>query len=205
MKHKGIYIDETDMREVLRETDTGNVICKGICFSLFADHDYQIKMDDFIGAYGFEIEDNEESIEKFVKRYIDENYEEYKEKQFKALLEADYKAFVYDVKDFHKDYDIIENAEQIADMKRAFENLCSLKDVPLEVMEYIVTLRRPLETVCNYFSYDKEQFAKEFTECIKMVAQDQKNNYGLVEEYEDRDEKVIDTVEPEEDAGMMMQ
>ena len=37
-----------------------------------------------------------------------------------------------------------------------------------------------------------------------MVAQDQKNNYGLVEEYEDREEKVIDTAEPEEDAGMTM-
>ena len=55
MKYEGIYIDETDMSEVLRETETGDVLCKGICFSLFADHDYQIKMDDFIGAFGFEI------------------------------------------------------------------------------------------------------------------------------------------------------
>lgn len=205
MKYKGIYIDETDMSEVLRETETGDVLCKGICFSLFADHDYQIKMDDFIGAFGFEIEDNEGSIEKFVKCRIDDNYEKYKEKQFKALLEADYKAFVYDVKDFHKDYDIIENAEQIADMKRAYENLSSLKNVPLEVMEYIVTLRRPLETICDFFIPDTSQFVKELSECINEVANEKRCNYGLLEEYEQLDEKDIADNEPENEQGMTMQ
>jgi len=205
MKYRGFYIDETETTDVLRPTETGSEKCNGIWFRLYADSDYGIQIDDFIGAYGHEIEKSEESVEQFVKTYIDQYYAEYKEQQFRLLLEKDYKDYVYDVKQFDEDFDIVEDAEEIANMKRAYECLKDFKGITLEEMEYLVTLRRPLETVCNYFSYDKEQFAKEFTECIKMVAQDQKNNYGLVKEYEDRDEKVIDTVEPEEDAGMTMQ
>ena len=205
MKYRGFYIDETEATDVLRPTETGSEKCDGIWFRLYADSDYGIQIDDFIGAYGHEIENSEESVEQFVKTYIDQYYAEYKEQQFRLLLEKDYKDYVYDVKQFDEDFDIVEDAEEIANMKRAYECLKDFKGITLEEMEYLVTLRRPLETVCNYFSYDKEQFAKEFTECIKMVAQDQKNNYGLVEEYEDRDEKVIDAVEPEEDAGMTMQ
>ena len=205
MKYRGFYIDETETTDVLRPTETGSEKCNGIWFRLYADSDYGIQIDDFIGAYGHEIENSEESVEQFVKTYIDQYYAEYKEQQFRLLLEKDYKDYVYDVKQFDEDFDIVEDAEEIANMKRAYECLKDFKGITLEEMEYLVTLRRPLETVCNYFSYDKEQFAKEFTECIKMVAQDQKNNYGLVKEYEDRDEKVIDTVEPEEDAGMTMQ
>lgn len=205
MKYRGFYIDETETTDVLRPTETGSEKCDGIWFRLYADSDYGIQIDDFIGAYGHEIENSEESVEQFVKTYIDQYYAEYKEQQFRLLLEKDYKDYVYDVKQFDEDFDIVEDAEEIANMKRAYECLKDFKGITLEEMEYLVTLRRPLETVCNYFSYDKEQFAKEFTECIKMVAQDQKNNYGLVEEYEDRDEMVIDAVEPEEDAGMTMQ
>ena len=205
MKYRGFYIDETETTDVLRPTETGSEKCDGIWFRLYADSDYGIQIDDFIGAYGHEIENSEESVEQFVKTYIDQYYAEYKEQQFRLLLEKDYKDYVYDVKQFDEDFDIVEDAEEIANMKRAYECLKDFKGITLEEMEYLVTLKRPLETVCNYFSYDKEQFAKEFTECIKMVAQDQKNNYGLVEEYEDRDEKVIDAVEPEEDAGMTMQ
>lgn len=205
MKYRGFYIDETEATDVLRPAETGSEKCDGIWFRLYADSDYGIQIDDFIGAYGHEIENSEESVEQFVKTYIDQYYAEYKEQQFRLLLEKDYKDYVYDVKQFDEDFDIVEDAEEIANMKRAYECLKDFKGITLEEMEYLVTLRRPLETVCNYFSYDKEQFAKEFTECIKMVAQDQKNNYGLVKEYEDRDEKVIDTVEPEEDAGMTMQ
>ena len=205
MKYRGFYIDETETTDVLRPTETGSEKCDGIWFRLYADSDYGIQIDDFIGAYGHEIENSEESVEQFVKTYIDQYYAEYKEQQFRLLLEKDYKDYVYDVKQFDEDFDIVEDAEEIANMKRAYECLKDFKGITLEEMEYLVTLRRPLETVCNYFSYDQEQFAKEFTECIKMVAQDQKNNYGLVEEYEDRDEMVIDAVEPEEDAGMTMQ
>lgn len=205
MKYRGFYIDETETTDVLRPTETGSEKCDGIWFRLYADSDYGIQIDDFIGAYGHEIENSEESVEQFVKTYIDQYYAEYKEQQFRLLLEKDYKDYVYDVKQFDEDFDIVEDAEEIANMKRAYECLKDFKGITLEEMEYLVTLKRPLETVCNYFSYDKEQFAKEFTECIKMVAQDQKNNYGLVEEYEDRDEMVIDAVEPEEDAGMTMQ
>ena len=204
MKYRGFYIDETETTDVLRPTETGSERCNGIWFQLYADPDYSIQIDDFIGAYGYEIEDSEESAEQFVKTYIDKYYAEYKEQQFRLLLEKDYKDYVYDVKQFDEDFDIVEDAEEIANMKRAYECLKEFKGITLEEMEHLVSIRRPLETVCNYFSYDKEQFAKEFTECIKMVAQDQKNNYGLVEEYEDREEKVIDTAEPEEDAGITM-
>lgn len=204
MKYRGFYIDETEMNDILRENDSGDVRCDGICFGVFADNDYQIKIDDFIGAYGFEIEDNDESIENFLKWYIDGNYEEYKEKQFKALLEADYKAFVYDVKQFDEDYDIIDNAEQIADMKRAYENLSSIKSIPLETMEYIVTLRRPLETICDCFIPDTNQFVKEFTQCINEVASEKRCNYGMLEEYEQLDEDDIANNEPENEQEMTM-
>lgn len=205
MKYRGLYITGEETNDVPRFNDKGSVICDGIWFRIYADSGYQIEMDDFKAAYGFDMERSEESVEKFLAEHIDKFYPEYKEQQFRLLLEKDYKDYVYDVKQFDEDFDIAEDAEEIANMKRAYECLKDFKGITLEEMEYLVTLRRPLETVCNYFLYDKEQFAKEFTECIKMVAQDQKNNYGLVEEYEDRDEKVIDTVEPEEDAGMTMQ
>ena len=57
-------------------------------------------------------------------------------------------------------------------------------------MEYLVTIRRPLETVCNSFSADDNQFVKEFSECIKEVAQEKRCNYGMIEEYENEKEFV---------------
>lgn len=198
MKYRGLYISREEANDVPRFNDKGRVICEGIWFRVFADNDYQVEMDDFKAAYGFDMERSQESVEKFLTEHIDKFYPEYKEQQFRMLLEKDYKDYVYDVKQFDEDFDIVEDAEEIANMKRAYECLKDFKGITLEEMEYIVTLRRPLETVCNYFSYDKNRFAEEFMQCIKVVAQEQKNNYGLVEEYEGCDEKVIDVVEPEE-------
>ena len=70
MKYRGFYIDETETTDVLRPTETGSEKCDGIWFRLYADSDYGIQIDDFIGAYGHEIENSEESVEQFVKGYI---------------------------------------------------------------------------------------------------------------------------------------
>ena len=204
MKYRGFYIDETETTDVLRPTETGSEKCDGIWFRLYADSDYGIQIDDFIGAYGHEIENSEESVEQFVKGYIDQYYAEYKKQQFRLLLEKDYKDFVYDVKQFSEDFDIIDDAEQIANMKKAYENIKNLDSVSLEDMEYLVTIRRPLETICNSFSADDNQFVKEFSECIKEVAQEKRCNYGMIEEYENAEEKDITEDEPTESAGMTM-
>lgn len=204
MRYRGLYISSEETNDVQRFNDKGRVICDGIWFRVFADHEYEIEMDDFKAAYEFDMERSEEGVKEFLKGHIDKFYQEYKEQQFRMLLEKDYKNYVYDVKQFDEDFDIIEDAEEIANMKRAYECMKNFKGITLEEMEYLVALRRPLETVCNYFSYDKNHFAEEFTQCIKMVAQDRKNNYGLVEEYEDRDEKVINA-EENEMSGMTMQ
>ena len=52
MKYRGFYIDETETTDVLRPTETGSERCNGIWFRLYADADYGIQIDDFIGAYG---------------------------------------------------------------------------------------------------------------------------------------------------------
>ena len=204
MKYRGFYIDETETTDVLRPTETGSEKSDGIWFRVYADSDYGIQIDDFIGAYGHEIENSEESVEQFVKGYIDQYYAEYKKQQFRLLLEKDYKDFVYDVKQFSEDFDIIDDAEQIANMKKAYENIKNFDSVSLEDMEYLVTIRRPLETVCNSFSADDNQFVKEFSECIKEVAQEKRCNYGMIDEYENAEEKDITEDEPTESAGMTM-
>ncbi len=204
MKYRGFYIDETKTTNVLRPTETGSEKCDGIWFRLYADSDYGIQIDDFIGAYGHEIENSEESVEQFVKGYIDQYYAEYKKQQFLLLLEKDYKDFVYDVKQFSEDFDIIDDAEQIANMKKAYENIKNFDSVSLEDMEYLVTIRRPLETICNSFSADDNQFVKEFSECIKEVAQEKRCNYGMIDEYENAEEKDITEDEPTESAEMTM-
>ena len=86
MKYRGFYIDETKTTNVLRPTETGSEKCDGIWFRLYADSDYGIQIDDFIGAYGHEIENSEESVEQFVKGYIDQYYAEYKKQQFLCSL-----------------------------------------------------------------------------------------------------------------------
>ncbi len=60
----------------------------------------------------------------------------------------------------------------------------------------IVTLQRPLETICDYFIPDTNQFVKEFTQCINEVASEKRCNYGMLEEYEQLDEKDIADNEP---------
>ena len=120
------------------------------------------------------------------------------------MLKKDYRDYVYDVKQFDEDFDIIEDSEEIANMKMAYESIKNFEGITLEEMEYIVTLKRPLETICNYFALDKSKFATEFCKCIKEVAKDQKNNYGLTEEEENGDEKILESHEPKEQGGMTM-
>lgn len=204
MKYRGFYIDETETSDVQRFNEQGSVKCDGIWFRLYADPDYSIQLDDFIAAYDFDMERSNEGIEKFLTTYIDKYYPEYKEQQFHALLKKDYKDYVYDVKQFDEDFDIVNDAEMIANMKMAYESIKKFEGITLEEMEYIVTLKRPLETICDCFARDKNQFAKEFVGCIKKVAEEQTCNYGLREDDENCDEKVLESHEPEEQGGMTM-
>ena len=177
MRYRGFYIDETEATDVLRPTETGSERCDGIRFGLFADYGYSIPLDDFIGAYGHEIENSEENKEEFVKEYIDQHYGEYKEQQFYALLKKDYEEYIYDVKDFEEDFDIIEDAEMIANMKRAYECIKDFKGITREEMDYLVALRRPLESVCEQFALDKKNFIDDFSKCIKQAVKDEVGSY----------------------------
>lgn len=205
MKYRGLYIDKVETDGVRRFDGQTTVECEGIWFHLYADSNYSIELDDFIVAYGFDLEKSEESIGKFLTTYIDRYYAEYKEQQFHALLKKDYNDYVYDVKQFSEDFDIIKDAEMIANMKMAYKMIKNFKGITLDEMEYIVTLKRPLETICDYFVRDKNQFAKEFSGCIKKVAAEQICNYGLTEDDDSYDEKLLETFEGEEQNGMAMQ
>ena len=205
MTYRGFYIDETEAEDVLRPTETGSERCEGIRFGLFADYGYSIPLDDFIGAYGHEIDNSEESREQFVKSYIDRYYAEYKEQQFYALLKKDYEEYIFDVKDFEEDFDIVEDAEMIANMKRAYECIKDFKGITLEEMEYLVTVRRPLESVCDQFVLDKQKFIEDFSKCIKQAVKDEVGSYGKIEDCEDTDEKILDDIEPDQNTGMTMQ
>lgn len=206
MKYRDFYIDETEMLDVLRKSAGEKVHCDGICFQIYADHDYEIQIGEFTGAYGFEIDESRESVLQFVKEHIDENIELYRTKQFYALIEKDFKDFDYDIHQYPEEYDVLESAEKISNMNKAHEYLMKYKSVNLDDMHYIVTLKRPLETICDYFSQDENQFVKEFCETISQVAKDKNNVYGYVNEDEGEEEILdIDESENEQENGMAMQ
>lgn len=191
MKYRDFYIDETEMSDVLRKTAGEKIHCKGICFQIYADHDYEIQIGEFTGAYGYEIDESRESVLQFVRKHIDENMELYRTKQFYSLIEKDFKDFDYDIHQYPEEYDVLESAEKISNMNKAYMFLMKYKPVNVDDMHRIVTLKRPLETICAYFSQDETEFVKEFCETISHVAKDNDNIYGYVSD-DEGEEEILD-------------
>lgn len=206
MKYRDFYIDETETTDILGTTPDGEVHCNGICFQIYADYDYQIPIGEFTGAYGFEIGDSRESILQFVREHIDGNFEAYREKQFYSLIESDFKDFDYEIHYHPEEYDVLEGAEKISNMNKAHEYLMKHRPVKVGDMHHIVKLRRPLETICDYFTQDEQQFVKEFCSSISEVSRNKHSNYGFVSEYESEEEILdVDEAENEQENGMAMQ
>lgn len=208
MRYRGFYIDECEMSGVVREDGEKEVECDGIMFTIYADSDYSYEIDNFIGGYGFEIDQNQESIEDFVRSYIDSEYVEYKEMQFRLILEKDYNSYKYDV--LNSDYfsDAWETADEIASIQRIYEYLKDSNDIPIEDMEYIISLNRPLENLSCRLKLNEKQFAEDVNLAVKSMISNQDCSYGYATDYESSDEIVIDKVAdgqtPEMDGGMDM-
>lgn len=202
MKYKDFYINETMVSDVQRKSSGKKVHCDGICFRIHADYDYEIQIGEFAGAYGFEIDDSRESVLQFVRKHIDENIESYRTKQFYALIKKNFENFCYDVRQYPEEYDVLESAEKISNMKKAYECLMEYKYVNPADMHYMVTLKRPLETICEHFSQDKMLFVKEFCKTISRLARYKIDFYGYVDEGEG--EKEILDVEENEAQHMAM-
>lgn len=192
MRYRGLYIDECDIGDVIRQDGAKEVECDGLVFTIYADCDYEYEIDNFIGAFGFEIEENQESIEDFVKSYIDSGYEQYKKMQFDLILKRDYNSYKYDVHNCDDFSDVWEKAKEVASIQSIYESLKDSKDIPIEQMEYIISLNRPLENMYYRLEPNENQFAEDVKTAIKSVVSNEDCTFGNMIDFESRDENVLD-------------
>lgn len=196
MKYKGLFISECSDKGILREVDGVEKECEGIYFQVYADRDYSYEIGNFVGAYGFEFENSDESQEQFVKDEIDLYLEEYKNRQIYALIDREYNSFVYDVRQFDKDFDIIRDAEKIATMKFAHDYLTQETPLDSETIDYLLNIVRPLETICDYLQADRTTFyeainctaRKLFDEQIEKYVEDDSYDFESEDDEEELEE-----------------
>lgn len=193
MKYKGLFISQCDDKGVLREVDGIEKQCEGIYFQIYADEDYSYEIGDFVGAIGFEFENSEESIKQFVKDELDLYLETYKNRQLYALIDREYDNFMYDVQHFCKDFDIIRDAEKIANMKAIHDYLTREKPLDSETVDYLLNIVRPLETICDYFQFDRTAFYENVI-CIARKLFDEQ-----IEEYADENSYDFESEDDEEE------
>ena len=183
MKYKGLFISQCDDKGVLREVDGIEKQCKGMYFQIYADQDYAYEIDNFTGAFGVDMKHSEESIKEFIKNEVDLNLEEYKNRQLYALIDREYNSFVYDVRQFYKDFDIIGDAEKIAKMKFIHDYLMQKKPLDSETVDYLLSIARPLETLCDYFQADKTSLYESINSSAKKLFDEQIEEYSDDEAY----------------------
>lgn len=183
MKYKGLFISQCDDKGVLREVDGIEKQCEGIYFQIYADQDYAYEIGNFTGAFGVDMKNSEESIKEFVKDAVDLNLEEYKNRQLYALIDREYNSFVYDVRQFYKDFDIIGDAEKIAKMKFIHDYLMQKKPLDSEIVDYLINIARPLETICDYFQADKTSLYESINSSAKKLFDEQIEEYADDEAY----------------------
>lgn len=196
MKYKGLYISQCDDKGVLREVDGIEKECEGLYFMVYADKDYTYEIGNFVGAFGIDMENSDEGIEEFVKGEIDLYLEEYKKQQIYALFNKEYHNFIDDVRQFDKDFDIIRDAEKIANMKFVHDYLTIEKPLDSETVDYLLNIVRPLETICDYLKFDRTVFyeavdstaRKLFDEQIEMFVEDDAYDFDREDDEEELEE-----------------
>ena len=196
MKYKGLYISQSEDKGVLREVDGVEKECEGLYFMVYADKDYGYEIGGFVGAFGIDMENSEEGIQEFVKSEIDTYLEEYKKQQLYALINREYHSFISDVRHFYRDFDIIRDAEKIANMKFVHDYLTIEKPLDSKTVDYLLNIVRPLETICDYFQPDRTAFyeavdctaRKLFDEQIEKYDQDYSPDFGSEDDEEELEE-----------------
>ena len=84
MKYKGLYISRCDDSGIEREINGVVSPCKGYFFQVYANPDYSCELDNFCGAFGIDMENDEISISGYIKSCVDKNELNYVE-QLKSL------------------------------------------------------------------------------------------------------------------------
>lgn len=177
MKYKGLFISECDDKGVLREVDGVEKACDGIYFQVYADRDYSYEIGNFVGAFGFDLENSYEGKKQFVKDEIDLYLEEYKNRQIYALIDKEYNSFTYDVRQFDKDFDIIRDAEKIATMKLVHGYLTKQKPLDSETVDYLLNIVRPLETICDHLQLEKTAYYETINCTARKLLDEQIDEY----------------------------
>lgn len=192
MRYRGLYIDECETDGIIRENEGEEIECNGSLFIIYADCDYEYEIDRFVGAYGFEIGYDQESADNFVREYVDSCYEYCKKMQFAYILEKDYNSYKYDVHNCDDFSDVWEKAKEVASIQSIYESLKDSKDIPIEQMEYIISLNRPLENLYYRLEPNENQFAEDVKTAIKSVVSNEDCTFGYMIDFESRDENVLD-------------
>lgn len=196
MKYKGLFISQCDDKGVLREVDGIEKECEGLYFMVYADKDYTYEIGNFVGAFGIDMENSDGGVEEFVKGEIDLYLEEFKKQQLYALINKEYHSFIDDVRQFDKDFDIIRDAEKIANMKFVHDYLTIEKPLDSETVDYLLNIVRPLETICDYLQPDRTVFyeavdctaRKLFDEQIEKFVEDDAYDFDSEDDEEELEE-----------------
>ena len=142
------------------------------------------------------MENSDGGIEEYVKGEIDLYLEEFKKQQLYALINKEYHNFIDDVRQFDKDFDIIRDAEKIANMKFVHDYLTIEKPLDSETVDYLLNIVRPLETICDYLQPDRTVFyeavdctaRKLFDEQIEKFVEDDAYDFDSEDDEEELEE-----------------
>ena len=112
--------------------------------------------------------------------------------QFDLILKRDYNSYKYDVHNCDDFSDVWEKAKEVASIQSMYESLKNINDIPIEQMEYIISLNRPLENLYYRLEPNENQFAEDVKTAIKSVVLNEDCTFGYMIDFESRDENVLD-------------
>lgn len=189
MKYKGFYILEIPDTAVLKNINGVEQECPGMFFEVYADENYGRQIDSFCGAFDYDMENTEESIAQYMKNSVDSNLLKYKKEKFYVFLDEDYKAFEHDVRYCSEEYNPFDDAEKIANMKKAHELFMYHRpDISESRIDYILSLKRPLETIAEMFEHNDIAYLDSLLASVNKIEEEKINIFGELDEAEDDEE-----------------
>ena len=172
MDYKGFTISRCDDNGIIREVNGVKKATEGLFFQVYADENMEIEIDNFCGAFGIDMENTEGSICKYVMDNIDAHLSEYKSEKVYSMIDIEYKRFVSSVRNSGK-FNIIDDDDKISVMGRIHEYLTKHRPITRANIDYLSTIRYPLETICEVYVSIGDNFVDRLDEVIDEIVDKQ--------------------------------
>lgn len=94
-----------------------------------------------------------------------------KEQEFYNRVEDEFDDFVQEIEEYDVS-EILSEAEKIAKMKSIYDYLAEHRPVSNENYPLFMNFEKPIETICNKYHYDKEEYHEELSGVIETLTKE---------------------------------